>query len=253
MLRALLLVLLCSPWSTGCRHQPIALAAPDDLSAGVRVIGTGEATGAPDLAKVDVGVVVRDTTAGGATAEANRRVAALLAAVGSLGVAKADLRTQTVGLHEERTEVMRPIPRPEGDESGPTDRAALPVTHFVATNMVEITVRDLARLGSILGAATETGANQIHGVRFELAEPDTLRATARERAMGDARAKAEQLATLAGARLGPAVAVRSGGGGGMPMPMTFAKSLDESASVPTEPGQLTVTEQVEVRFELDRR
>jgi hypothetical protein len=98
------------------------------------------------------------------------------------------------------------------------------------------------------------GANQMGGVRLELSPENAsvLRAQAREKAVADARAQAEQLAKLSGARLGAVLSVSTASADG-PYPMAMAKAVeDSSGGVPVEPGTLIVTERVEMRFEIAR-
>src|SRR5437762_3580985 len=81
------LVLLSAP--------PAAAQAPAP-NAGrptVSVVGEGEATGAPDVAYVSVGVQTQSGTAAEATAENSRLMAAVLSALRARGVVSADLQT----------------------------------------------------------------------------------------------------------------------------------------------------------------
>jgi uncharacterized protein len=73
---------------------------------------------------------------------------------------------------------------------------------FIATNIVQVRVRELEQLGELLDAAVHTGGNLIGSINFELSEPQQRHTQALEIAMNDARRKAEQLAALAGTQLG---------------------------------------------------
>jgi len=70
--------------------------------------------------------------------------------------------------------------------------------------------------GATIGAGSQTPVRNIYGantgqnalVRFKLADPEPLRDQAYERAIADARARAERLAKLGGFELGPVVGIR---------------------------------------------
>ena len=55
-------------------------------------------------------------------------------------------------------------------------------------------MRDLARVGELLAAVIEAGANTISGVDFTVENPDALVEEARQEALKDAQSKAWQMA-----------------------------------------------------------
>ncbi|MCB1403368.1 MAG: SIMPL domain-containing protein, partial [Rhodobacteraceae bacterium] len=86
------------------------------------------------------------------------------------------------------------------------------VVGFQASNMVTVTVRDIDRLGAVVDAVAAAGGNRIFGVDFAVDEPRAQIDAARERAVADARAKAELYAGAAGVALGPVLSISEGGG-----------------------------------------
>jgi uncharacterized protein YggE len=73
--------------------------------------------------------------------------------------------------------------------------------------MLRVTVRDVEMVGAVLDAAVDAGANQVHGVTFTVEDESTWQGQAREKAMADARARANELASLADVGLGEVVSV----------------------------------------------
>lgn len=227
---------------------------------GVTVTGSGKVNGKPDIARTTIGVETRANTAEEAVSDVNARMARVVTALKQAGVAEADLRTSTVSLSFERNpEPPRPYePAPataavtKAAPAAPPPAPLPPAGFYVATNNVEVTVRDLNRAGQVLSAATTAGANQMFGIRFELEDPSALLATARQKAVADARARAEKLAQLAGVKLGSAVSITeldSGSPGPMP---AFAMMRSEAANVaPVERGELTVSASVQIVYALD--
>jgi uncharacterized protein YggE len=236
----------------GTNERSLIVNAPvSNQETGIVVTGSGQAHGAPDMAKVTLGVRGRALQAQDAMNEVSRQMAQVSAAIKALGVAEKDLRTEQASLYEERNEVPPPMPMPPvRGKVAEMPAAALPSVHYVAANTIEITVRDLNAVGRIIAAATQAGANEVQNVALTLDDSRALRAAAREKAVADARAQAEQLAALSGAKLGETISIRSMNGGGF-APMVMAKSAMESSmggDVPFSSGELTVSEQVEIRF-----
>lgn len=240
----------------GCQSRSAVLVSPEaGLAQGLIVVGTGEARGEPDVARVDLGVMVRAPTVEAATEQVNRRMRSVLDALEDLGVPRKDIRTRSLSVHEERTHEPppRPLPGTAEPEPGP---ATVPVTHYVARNTVEVTARDLDRLGELLGAVTDAGANQVHGIRFELDDPTALRNQAREKAVADAKSQARQLAELSGVRLGRVLSVHAGEVAGprpvhMPMAGRMQMEAATAEAMPVERGELTVRQQVSIRYALE--
>ena len=126
----------------------------------------------------------------------------------------------------------------------------VPAVHYVARNTVEITVRDINKLGPVLGAVLEGGANQMHGIEFGLADPAPSRIQARTLAIADAQRQAKQMADAAGVKLGRVLAIRSSDAAG-PMPHGGGMRAEAfSSKVAVSGGTLNIEESVELRFEL---
>jgi uncharacterized protein len=119
------------------------------------------------------------------------------------------------------------------------------------TNTLNVTVRELAKLGEVLSSSTAAGANSVWGVDFRIDKPEPLVAQARDKAVADALEKAKRLAEVSGTKLGRLVAIEESGRGG-PMPVGAMFSAREAkASVPIEAGSLEVSADVVVRFALE--
>lgn len=248
----------------------VVQAANNPDVEGIVVSGVGKASGSPDMARATIGVETRARTAEQATADTNSRMTALSQAFKQLGILDADLKTQNFSVNFEQD--FQPQPPPPVSEpaavaskSGKASTASSappaappkdePRGWYRAANTLEVTVRDLKQLGKILGTATTLGSNAIYGVNFELSDPHALEAQAREKAVADARARAEQLARLSGITLGAVLAVSESTNfpGPMQGPMMMAKSESLRAdAAPVESGQLEVTAQVSVRYAIER-
>jgi uncharacterized protein YggE len=118
---------------------------------------------------------------------------------------------------------------------------------YTAANIVEVQVQNLDRLGQILDTAVQAGGNTIEGIRFEVSNSQQILDQARETAMEEARRKAEQLVSLAGAELGEVLTITDTSR--TPRPVVSQERLEAvSAVVPIEPGTQTVEVDVQVTW-----
>jgi hypothetical protein len=115
------------------------------------------------------------------------------------------------------------------------------------SNGLSVQVHDLTQVGAVLGAAVDAGANSIAGVTFSFADTTALEATAREKAVADAKARAQSLAQLGGVELGEVVAISEVIGGPSPVLYEFG-GRGGGVGESIQPGQLEVRMQVQVSF-----
>lgn len=90
------------------------------------------------------------------------------------------------------------------------------ITGYAVSQRMSVLVRSLPDSGDAISAAAAAGGNAIrlHGVKLRVGDEPGLLRKAREAAMTDARAKAEQYAAASGQSLGEVLSVRESGGGG---------------------------------------
>jgi uncharacterized protein len=202
--------------------------APDQRGrAGITVDGHGVARAAPRLARARFGASIGRPRLADALVETNAAVARLRAALERFGVVRSDAVTGWLAVQE--------IPH-EGV--------------YRASHTIDVTIRDLARVGEILGGVLVAGGDGtgLQSVTFDVEDRTSLMTEARERAWEDARSRAEQLSAYAGRRLGPVTSVEEGGPAYRPMDrmMTFAaasapEEMDIQADAVAVEVSLTVT------------
>ncbi len=224
-------------------------------------MGSGKVTAAPDTAVVNIGVETREVNPKLAVERNTQEMTGLVGTLKGFGISEADLQTSNFNIRFERIEPHWPVaqsaPAPvsgksaaAGAEAARPEKATIEGV-FVVTNTLNVTVRELAKLGEVLSASTAAGANSVWGVDFRIDKPEPLMAEARDKAVADALEKAKRLAQASGITLGRLVAVEESGRGG-PMPVGAMFSAREAKSaVPIEAGSLEVTADVVLRFALD--
>ncbi|HKF17720.1 MAG TPA: SIMPL domain-containing protein [Candidatus Dormibacteraeota bacterium] len=201
----------------------------------ITVAGEGRITARPDLAITTLGVDVHATSLSEAMAEAAGTMERVWQALRGAGLQDADLRTVRYSVQVER-------PYDQKTER-PSDSAS-----YRVVNLVESRIRELNRVGPILDEAIAAGANSVIGVAFTVADAGSLESQARAAAMADARGRAEQLAQLVGAELGPVVQI-SEGGMVAPLPIEPRGLAPVSHSTPIEGGELAITARIQATYE----
>lgn len=198
----------------------------------ITVVGHGEASGSPDVFMATVGVSVRSRRIAGVMAEVKAKARAVIDAVLESGVAAEDVRTAWMSVH----------PQFDGNK----------ITGYAADNSVRITVRELSKVSDVLDKAVSAGgeAAQLSGVSFDLRDSTDLSTQARERAFADAKARAEQYATLSGGTLGKVLRIDETGGHSNPSPRAEFAMLRAAGGPPVEAGQQTVSAEITVTWEL---
>lgn len=204
----------------------------------ISVTGRGQSEVAPDMASVSLGVTSEAEEAQEAMTETSNRVSEMLERLAAAGIEDRDIQTSGLSLQ----------PRwhhPQRAEDGEAR-----ITGFVATNIVTVRVRDLEQLGGVLDDVVQGGANTLHGLTFELAEPEPAKDDARRNAVADAQRKAELYAEAAGVTLGPVISIAEPDGNDIPRPMfrMEAAAMSDAGGVPVAQGELTLDATVTVIY-----
>jgi len=242
-----LAILMLSVLLTGCGSTAFAQSAtstnPSETTPTVTrtlsVSGNGKVYMTPDIAYVTIGVHTEGEDAIEAVASNNGRSQKVIDTIKQLGIPAKDIQTNNFNIY----------PQQQYDTQGkPTGKI-----NYQVDNSVFVTVRDIDKIGKVLNAAVQNGANSISGIQFDVADKTKALSEARKAAVMDARTKAEELASAAGVTLGEVQTINEYTSGG-PIPMydtrASAPVMVEAASVPVQPGQMILTIDVNIVYEI---
>jgi len=124
------------------------------------------------------------------------------------------------------------------------------VVGYRVTNMVTAKIREIDKAGAIIDAVAEAGGDltRIDGISFSVDDPSAYYEEARQKAMADAEAKAEQLAELAGVTLGKPTYISEG----ISYPIYPRDYMYEMAGAapetPISPGEMEISLTVQVVY-----
>jgi len=212
---------------SACGAVPVQSVEGRSLS----INGSGTVYVTPDMASINLGIQTRDEQVKDATAENNRVIERIREVLAEYGVQEADVQTTNFSVY----------PYSEFDPDG----MASNVTYQV-DNTVNVTVRDISKLGEILDAVIDAGANSIYGIQFAVSDQESAYNQAMEAAVENAAERAEVLAAASGAELGELKSITTYfGGGGIPMMYSEAATgMGGGADVPLSPGAMEVRVEV---------
>ncbi|MCX2726936.1 SIMPL domain-containing protein [Thermomicrobium sp. 4228-Ro] len=195
----------------------------------ISVSGEGRVTVAPDIATLTLGVEVFDRDAAVAQQAVADRMTAVLAVFRQAGIPDNSVKTVLYTISVERD----------------WQQPAAPVTGYRVTQLIEVQVRPIDRVGPLLTEAVQAGANVVQQVSFSLANPAAALRQARELAVRDAHDKAAQLAQLTGVGLGEPVRIVESAAA-PPVPVPAAREAPGAAPVPA--GEAVVTVSVSIDY-----
>ena len=194
---------------------------------------TGEATVSvpPDQAQIDGGVTSDAKTAREASDANNAAMGKVLLALKGAGIDEKDYQTSRLSLQ----------PQYAPNRSGPS-----PVVGYRASNRVTVKLRDVAKVANIVDVLVGAGANELGGINFMVSQASKLLDDAREKAIADARRKAEIYAKAAGVALGEPLNISEEGGSGPPV--FRSKMAPMAAGAPVAQGEETLSVSVSVSW-----
>ena len=181
-----------TPAAQAADEQSDAPAEPRRL---LTMNGTGEAGAVPDQLSFALAVNVTRPDLDEALEAANTTMSRVLGALGEYDVAKSDV--QTTGLS------MDPVYQYH-DYSPPT------ITGYRVSERASVLVQELKQGGRAVSAAVAAGGNSVRvsNIRLLVGDSDAVMAKARDAAVEEAEAKAQQYAEASGQTLGDVVTLR---------------------------------------------
>ncbi len=206
---------------------------------GIWVSGRGVVTVTPDIATLRLGVEVQAASVAIAQSQAVEAMDEVMAALTDNGVAEKDIQTQYFSI--------RQVTKWDRDEEEEI------VIGYRVTNKVNAKIREIDKAGLVVDAVAAAGGDftRIDSIDFSVDDPSAYYEEAREKAMADAKAKAEQLAELVDGRLGKATYISESSQA--PPPIYRQDVYEEAmpgAETPISPGEMEISLTVQVAYAL---
>ena len=216
--------------------QQIVPTTPPASTPGISVVGSGIVLAQPSTAHITLGVEVSDQSLANAQAAASQRMDAVVAKLKADGIPDTDIHTTSYNVSPQYDNAPNQNPTLRG---------------YLVQNLVDVKTSNVGGLGALIDDMVSAGATRVYGISFQADDVESLKAQARDQAMQNARAKAEQLARDSGVALGKPISVEESDAGGVTPQRGVSFDAAPAAAAPTtpiQPGQLQVSTTVRVTW-----
>lgn len=205
----------------------------------IMLSGEGKVTAIPDIAQIFLGIQTEKAKVVDAQKENTEKMNQLIKELKKMAIEAKDIKTSNYSIY------------PQYDWLNNKQL----LRGYQVNQTIEVKIRDLDKVGSIIEVAGRLGANQVGGLNFTIDEPEKLRQQAREKALANAKDKAEALAKIAGVKLGKLVSFAEESGGLTPYPIyrsyaLEAKGVGGGEAPEVQPGSQDVIVNVTVTYEV---
>ena len=219
-------------------NRPLALQAQAaGVPEGITVSGQSTVSVTPDTALLNTGVSVLAASAVEARDKAAAAMKQLIDSIKGHNIDDKDIRTTQFSLSPEYDYSSSGSPR---------------LTGYRVTHTLSVKIKDLDNVAKVIDDAVNAAGNpvQVGGVTFTVENPVAVLSSARADAMAEAKAKAQELASLSGVTLGVPVSIVETSSGGQPSPLysDAGKGGVLAATTSIQPGQLDVTVNIQVTY-----
>lgn len=203
----------------------------------VAVSGEGKVKVAPDQASISISIETKGTKAEEVKRENDKKMDAILKFIKKSNIAAEDIQTQRISLNPNYDYEKKKY-------------------NYVATQTVQILLRDLSKYDVLMEGLVNEGINRIDNVEFKSSKLTQLQSDARKLAMKEAKAKAEDFVSVLGQKVGKAILISDNSQSYHPQPRMYAMkssmAMDESAPRETLAiGEIEITANVSVNFVLE--
>lgn len=234
LIASAMLLVACQP----AERDPRGVDRDETL---LTVTASGRAENQPDEARMQLGVQSMAANAQEASRLNREKMEQVTQALQQLGVQPEQIQTRNLNLQR--------IDR--GPERG----------RFRANNVVEVTMRDMSKVGEAVTAVTEAGANLLSGPDLRIRDRERANLSAYAAAFRAARQRAEVYAEAAGMEIDRVLGIYDGGEYGVPVPppspppppVVSPMSVERVRAAPFNPGTSTSEVRVRVDFALAQK
>jgi len=222
-------------------EQNVATPGRDDNRRVTRVMVAGDSIvqAQPDTAIITIAVVTQNRNAISAQQDNAAKTDAVVRALKAAAGSGAEVKTSGYSLQPQRV---------YKENQPPT------ITGYEARNSVTVTLSDLTKVGAVIDASAQAGANDVSGIAFTLRQDRQARDRALSEATREAVSKAQVIATALGGRVVRIVEVQEEGFQQRPpVPVYQYETAMAKANVatPIEVGTLDISSRVQVIAEVE--
>jgi uncharacterized protein len=200
------------------------------------ISGEGKEVVVPNIAEVRIGVISEGKDLTTLQKENSEKMNRIISFLKEKGIDEKDIQTENY------------LVSPKYDYSKPPYK----IVGYTINQDLKVKVRDLSKIGEILSQAVNYGANNVSGPNFTFDDKEVYLEKAREKAIRNAKEKAEKIAKTVGFRLGKIISIiESSPFEPIPVMLKEMRTGGPLASQPQiEPGSQEIKVQVTITYEI---
>lgn len=212
-----------------------AAAAHAGETRKISVTGRGSIEVEPDIAEVDMGILVFDEDLLTAKMKADSIISSMVNTYSSMGIGQADIRTTRLYVKPEYKLVDK-----DWKFMG-----------YELTRSVTVTLKEINKINKLINRSIKAGANRLESISMKTSRMDELKKKTLDMAIMDARDKAEHLADGFGAKVGKVLDIHKGGYDRFST-VAYSISVKTNYREPAsfQPGLIEIENEVDADFEL---
>jgi len=213
----------------------VARAENTQINAGeISVNGSGIIMAKPDIGIINIGVETSNADSKTAQDENNKLSQQIMTALKNAGIKEEDIKTAHYNMYRDQFYNQSENKYQQGD--------------FRVNHSFEVTVLDIDKVGSVVDAAVNGGANNVNNIRFTVSDPDKYYKEALKLAVVNAKGKADTLAEALDVTIGKPIRVTESG---YSEPMYKYMDIRMEASMDSTPitaGELEIRANVSMSY-----
>lgn len=186
----------------------------------------------PDMVYINIGVQTENRSSKVAQEENAAKMNKVMLVLKDLKIADSDIKTSQYTIYPMETYSEK-------------DQRSY-VTGYRVINALEVTIRDISKVGAVIDAVTANDANTISNIRFTVADPDKYYLQALENATAKAKAKADVLAKQFGIKIGLPSQINETSGGFYP-PIIYSAMDSVKSGIAAAPATSISSGELEIR------
>ncbi len=244
IISAVLIVALVGLALAGCAVRPNAegtglVTVGDQVKEpkSITVSAQGKVTAKPDVAYVTVGVTTQGKDMQLAQDKNAQIMNAMAEALKNAGLVDDDIKTVQYNAY------------PIYDYTDGTNK----IVNYEVNNQIELTIKDINRVGEYIDIAVNNGANTTNSISFGILDQQAIYNDALKLAVEAAKAKADVLAAAGGVKITGTLQMAENSIGGVVTREYEKAMMDEAASgaTPISSGNLDIEANVTVIYEIE--
>lgn len=232
------------------RYVGSGVAASNTIS----VSGMGEVFAVPDIATFSVSVQEEAKEVETAQETATNKTNAIIEYLTQEGIEERDIQTQEYSVYPQYDYLQ------DSTREGIYTPGRQVLRGYQVSQTISVKVRDTEKAGELLSGVGSRGATNVSGLSFTIDDEDALKAEARQKAIDDAKAKADELAAQLGVNVVRVVGFYEDSGGYLPyaygkggvaMDMAVRSEAGQAAPAPDLPvGENKIVSNVQITYEI---